>query len=61
MIKVPAHKQTDPKKKPGQIIHPVPSQNWDDHPAAWPFPVYRRPDQTLDDYIKRKQQEMDQD
>lgn len=36
---IPAHKQTDPNKKPGQIVNPVSG---------------RKEDTTLGDYINRK-------
>lgn len=28
LLHTPAHKQTDPAKKPGQIINPVPRNVW---------------------------------
>ncbi len=40
---IPAHKQRDPNKKPGQIVVPVGT------PSG-------KPDVTLEDYIRRKQQ-----
>jgi hypothetical protein len=42
MFKIPAHKQTDPDKAPGQRSNPVSST------------TFSKPDVTLGDYIARK-------
>jgi hypothetical protein len=45
MIRIPPHKQTDPDKKPGQIVYPITT------PLGF---VIQHPDKTLSDYIQRK-------